>query len=231
MELTLSYVLLQTEREEKRKRQAFLERVPECWRPFHESGEHIISVFAGRRTGKTENIALKAARARHDCMIYVQNNYAIQPMIDYLYRFQTEEDLIETSYKQARNGCHLIWYESGREIQITPFSMARTHFMDHRWTNKVILFDEFDHADFEKLMKIMEPQIGRARQIAAAGSIRRLGDSYAKRWFKQSGYQEFIDARNFDYYYSSPEVRPAEVRPSIARPLIDHLPSSDDLFS
>jgi hypothetical protein len=218
MELALTYALMDAQRRDNYQREQSLLGIEGNWYAFHESQEHKVSVFAGRRMGKTYNIALRASRSQYDCEIFTPYAASISSLIEEFRRINTEGQRIQSDRRTAQ-----IIYADGRRINIQSClgQQIRHQTRGRLWTNKEIFIDEFDCTDLESLMDRMESQIPRAQRIFCVGSLNRITDSYAKRWFKESNLHYFIDSEDFLLMEGQ---RPEDFRPSIARQFISNLP-------
>lgn len=210
LELVLKYVLARQRRRREEIRERYLANVHELWLPLHESEEHKVSVFAGRLTGKTYNIALKAAMSEHNCIVYTSSRVNVNMIMELIMSFETEFDPIDDATSS------FIAYHSGRTVDVEILPHTKELMRGINWTNKVILIDEFDCDRFEGIMNIMSSQILRARQIICVGSITMPGDSFAKRWFKDSDLNFFVDS---SYVSNSHSI--SSFMPSIASQMID----------
>lgn len=161
------------------------------WASFHESRERTISVFAGRGTGKTYNLALRAARSEHDCIIFVQHSHSIRMILDLVVELSLEVVDVSTSRQMAR-----IQYPNGRRVSVEALS----HFTSIRGRrlNGELMFDEFDHVQFEFFMTNdhVIPFLQSVRHIVCVGSLKGFEDSPGKRWFKGSDTRIFVDAKS-----------------------------------
>jgi hypothetical protein len=218
MELALTYALMDAQRRDNYQREQSLLGIEGNWYAFHESQEHKISVFAGRRMGKTYNIALRASRSQYDCEIFTPYAASISSLIEEFRRINTEGQRFQSDRRTAQ-----IIYADGRRINIQTFlgEQTRQQIRGQSWTNKEIFIDEFHCPDLESLMEAMESQIPRAQRIFCVGSFNRIADTYAMRWFKESNLHYFIDSEDPILMEGQ---RPEYYRPSIARQFIDNLP-------
>lgn len=220
MELVESYVVNLKNKRNNKWKEKLMAGVWEEWLPFHESDDHTISVIAGRNTGKTYNLVLKAALSDHDCVIYLSGIYLRQAIVELLQKFQSNFDPIDY------NNMSKIIYKSGRSIEIRE--MLRTYRLQKEpsWINKVILFDEFDRLGFDSIINEKKDEISKAKQIACVGSSWNTDDTFAKRWFKSSKVYYFVDSKSLDYYSSYLSI--SEMTPSVMSKFIETLPLLDE---
>lgn len=186
------------------------------WADFHESRERTISVFAGRGTGKSYNLALRAARSEHDCMIIVQHGPSVRMMLDLIIELSTEEVEVSSSRQMTR-----IQYSNGRRVSIETLSNVSN--IRGRRLNGELMFDEFDYDWFGDFMTNdhVLPFLENVQHIVCVGSINWFEDSKGKRWFKSSDTRIFVDA------HSQPPTRGHmryEYFPSEKRLAIENLP-------
>lgn len=218
MELVLTYALMDAKRRDDYKREQLLSEVDHTWRSFHASQEHKISVFAGRRTGKTYNLALRAANSLYDCMIFTPHQQAVRVIAETIACMPAQTMM--TQFIHSTDSARIA-YDDGRIIFIRHIHQPAQSMRGEQWINKEIMFDEFDCNEFESILTVMAHRLSQARHIVCVGSMYSNPDSFAKRWFKDSGTRLFIDAPNRP---PTRDHRPEEYTPSIYRQLIEHLP-------
>lgn len=191
------------------------------WDLFHSSREHKISVFAGRRMGKTYNLALRAARSEHSCIIFTQSEQSAIMM------FEQVEQLSQPTVRYSRgNGEYIISLAGGRRIEICmlPQENRLSSFRGRRFDGMEVMFDEYENGRFYMFMEPYRVYLESARHIVCVGSISLPGDSYAKRWFQSSGTKYFIDS---PYEGVPGDSRRCEFYPSEERLMMEHLPPLD----
>ncbi len=186
MELVASYISIDEERQA-----ACLEGVYPEWIEFQSLMDHKISVFAGRGTGKTYNLAYRAAHSDVDCMMFVTNYYSIELLVRQIQLIETDVPISNVSLN--RGSISNIVYENGRKIRVASLRNSWTY-RGLRFDGVEVMFDEFEHSDFEEFMSVMRSMIPRIRNIVCVGSINRREDTFAKQWFRQSDYYSFIDS-------------------------------------
>lgn len=216
MELAVAYAALTLKKEEKREEKLLHELIGDPrWLPFHESTEKKISVFAGRRTRKTYQLALMIDRSGLNCEVYVGSEAGVLRMAQELQQLR-DYDRAQVEQRSAQ-----LRESSGKVVTIRILPSSNAEMFNPSWFVKDIFVDEFEDTRFETLMTVMEREIERANRIVCVGSINTSIDTYAKRWFKSSDKWYYIDTDNI------PPTRghmPEEYRPSLMKNFIDHLP-------
>jgi hypothetical protein len=189
------------------------------WEEFLHSEERVISVLAGRGTGKTTNLARRAMESDWNCLILVSTRSALTMYQNVL------GDLIESSSIRAYDHRELTYvFNNGRSIQVMTINEYR-NFRGRRFSTWEVMFDEFDNSTFCEL--VSTPGYNRllreARHIVSVGSLVSREINAAKCWFNDSDKQMFIDADGPIYNERFPE----ENRPSLMRQLLEHVPPLD----
>lgn len=220
MELALTYAVMDAQRRDDYHREQQLLGIDGGWRAFHASEEHKVSVLAGRRTGKTTNIALRAFLTRNSCEVFTPHMPEVQILLHEISRLAEERDVdIVTSMDGNRHA--RVQFDNGKEISIYSIRNSDAPLHGRRWAGKEIFFSEFDHSYFSSIMHAMALEIQHAYRIYCVGSMASYEDDFAKRWFKESDIHYFIDSDRI------PPTRGHmrwEYQPSIARSFIEHLP-------
>ncbi|MGV7000201.1 hypothetical protein ACWA2C_16070 [Priestia megaterium] len=190
------------------------------WNAFHESQEHKISMFAGRRTGKTHNIALRASRSEYDCIVFVQNAYQVRMMAELIIGFNHTRDVAIDMY-QANIQYNNLRHVCVRTLESHSFDRLRGIGI----SGKEILFDEVDNDNFSRFIRTFGWTLDRAHHVVFASSISNDQDTIAKRWFKASQAKFFLDSPIVPTVIdSSPDCNGYEVFPSRMRLMIEQLP-------
>ena len=219
MELALTYAVMDAQRRDDYNREQALIGIDGDWRAFHESQEHKISVLAGRRTGKTTNMALRVLNSSYDCEIFTTHVAEVAVLAREISRLAEERDIsISTSLSGRRNSTISL---DNRVIHIYYTRGISNGMRGRRWVGKEIFFSEFDHSDFYDIMHAMAHEIPRAIRILCVGSMTRYEDNFAKRWFRESDLHYFIDNNIIS---PTRGHMTWEHRPSDARHFIEHLP-------
>ncbi len=209
MELVANYISIDEERQA-----ANLEGVYPEWREFQSSMDHKISVFAGRGTGKTYNLAYRAAHSDVDCMIFVTNYHSIELLVRQIQLIETDVPI--SSVTINRGSISNIVYENGRRIRIASLRNCSAY-RGLRFNGEEVMFDEFEHSDFGEFMNQRMYIVNMARNIVCVGSINRREDTFAKQWLRQSDYYSFIDSSSplNEYLHFPEEFTPSLMAPSI----------------
>lgn len=228
MELALAYAVRDAQRRKDIRKENNLIGIQPDWRAFHESeGHHKISVFAGRRMGKTYNLALRAFNSEYDCEIFTSNISEVAALVQLINDMAIEQGI---NVVRRENGGRSVLITLGdlRTIAIFYMRNVSNGMRGRRWRGKEIFFSEFDHSDFEDIMTAMNFEISQAMRIFCVGSITRAEDNFAKRWFKESDLQYFIDDE-----FPPPDRGHMswEHRPSVLRSLIENAPPLSVDFS
>ena len=223
MELIAQYI----EIDEPRRVDLCLPDIRPEWRAFHESNEHKISVFAGRQTGKTYNLALRAVRSQYDCIIFCHHRSTVQIMVDLIMQMSRELPLARVSSGSGSSTAY-IEYENGRRIDIHVLPRDSSTFRGRRLMMKEVLFDEFDREEFGHFIEVMDYELRQAVHVVCVGSPSMNPTSMGKRWFNQSGTKYFIDARYIPFGMEEDYNR-WDFFPSEMRQMIENLPPVDSL--
>ncbi|PVC75043.1 hypothetical protein C2I27_03915 [Priestia megaterium] len=191
------------------------------WDTFHRSYERKISVFAGRGTGKSYNIALRAVRSECDCFVFVHNEGLVRLMTEKIADLSNPNDLATCRSDRSRS---TITYRDGHSIDVV--SLASLNLFPFRGTDfyeKEIMFDEAEYNGFSDFIIEHRRELERARRIVMVSSITRDLDTAAKRWFKFSDRKFYIDSDMF----IPVEMQRYELYPSEMRHMIEQLPPID----
>jgi hypothetical protein len=219
MELAIAYAVMDAQRRDDMNREQALLGIDGDWRAFHESQDHKIAVFAGRQTGKTYNIALRSLNSQYNCEIFTPHVAEVTTLVEAITQLAEEREVPVIGAMNERRHAR-ITLDNGRQIDI--YHLRGTgHMRGRRWVGKEIFFSEFDHSDFQGIMEAMSFEIPRAIRILCAGSITRMEDNYAKRFFREADLHYFIDN---EYRPPTRGHMPWEHQPSNARHFIEHLP-------
>lgn len=181
--------------------------VPEAWRAFHESKAQRISVFAGRGTGKSYNIAARAINSKHDCIIYShsqESTASLNRLIVSLLPEGSIQALIGVPYRKD------IVLANGRVIKSRTLTKSVPGVRGEDSKNKEILFNEFDYASFNEVVEYHEYWLRQAKHVVCVGSLMNLNLDAAKSWYRSSEYRELIDSQT--RHGESPEIKPSTVR-------------------
>lgn len=192
--------------------------IPE-WEEFHRSEEHKISVFAGRQTGKTYNLALRAVRSRYNCTIFVGSSVHVS-MVRSMIRDLSEPNTITREYASSGREAY-VGYDNGRAIRIEVLPDNIRSLRGRRYNNQEVMFDEFEIGSFHTFIEEFGFRLNDARHVVCVGSMVTPYDSTGKRWFNQSGTKCFIDNV---YPPNEREYIRHEFFPSELRYMIEHLP-------
>lgn len=184
----------------------------ESWNAFQEDESWSVSVFAGRASMKTYNIALKALRSKHDCMIFVQGKGSANVLHRHMMEIKEnnpEIDFVRSS--EARSTPYHITLNNGREIRIIPLNpllnpMRLRGSRGLTFVNHDVMFDEFDDGVMlEEFLRWHEARLSDAHQIICVGSITMREDTKGKEWFGKSQSQYAIDTPNVERILGSNE--------------------------
>jgi hypothetical protein len=198
------------------------------WTAFHESSAHTVSVFAGRQTGKTTNLALRAFNSKHDCIIYTTLGNEIPILINML-RGLAEENNIRHTVVSSNEVSGIFRMSNNKTISIENIGRVRSYLPhransdQNRWIDKEIFFSEFDHNYFCSFISSMESQVNQAVSIRSVSSIRIPSPTISKEWFKNSDVHYFIDNENSHYTVNDNTPMAFEHQPSTAREMIDNM--------
>ncbi|PES55888.1 hypothetical protein [Bacillus thuringiensis] len=180
----------------------------ESWDAFQEDESWSVSVFAGRSSWKTYNIALKALRSKHDCIIFVQGKGSA----NVLQRHMTEiansnSDINFVRSSEVRSTPYNITLDDGRNIRIIPvIAYYRENRRAVNFADCDVFFDEFDDGVMlEEFLQWHNTRLRDAHQIICVGSITMREDTKGKEWFGKSQSQYAIDTPNVERILGSNE--------------------------
>ncbi|HHT7153079.1 hypothetical protein [Bacillus cereus group sp. BfR-BA-01318] len=180
----------------------------DSWNAFQEDESWSVSVFAGRSSWKTYNIALKALRSKHDCIIFVQGKGSA----NVLHRHMTEiansnSDINFVRSSEVRSTPYNITLDDGRNIRIIPvIAYYRENRRGLSFVNCDVMFDEFDDGVMlEEFLQWHRARLSDAHQIICIGSITMREDTKGKEWFGTSQSQYAIDTPNVERILGSNE--------------------------
>lgn len=180
----------------------------ESWDAFQEDESWSVSVFAGRLSWKTYNIALKALRSKHDCIIFVQGKGSA----NVLQRHMTEiansnSDINFVRSSEVRSTPYNITLDDGRNIRIIPvIAYYRENRRGVNFADCDVFFDEFDDGVMlEEFLQWHNTRLRDAHQIICVGSITMREDTKGKEWFGKSQSQYAIDTPNVERILGSNE--------------------------
>lgn len=204
MELVAEYQLI----DEQRREDLHFTGISTEWAEFHLSQEKRISVFAGRQTGKTYNLALRAVRSRYNCVIFVEHQINVILMRDTIVQLSEGMPIIRNMREQDRA---LIEYDNGRVIDIHIAPRTDTAWRGRRFHETEVMFDEFE--SFNYYNEWSRHSLQDAAHVVCVGSMRNPYASVAKRWFKSSGRQIYIDAPHEpEFEYVRHELFPSTMK-------------------
>ena len=191
------------------------------WDEFHASDARTISVFAGRRTGKSYNIALRALRSENNCLILTS---APELIVQHFRGFRAVSNGLPRNTIVTSDQ---ISFSDGRNIRIMRIN-APTSYRGLRVDNRDVFIDEYDNPQFGRLMLSQasyETLFHNASRIICVGGVMNALDSIGKRWFNQSESKFFLDSPAMPEEVSG--RRRWEYFPSEQRQMIEHLPPVD----
>lgn len=176
----------------------------DSWNAFQEDESWSVSVFAGRSSWKTYNIALKALRSRHNCLIFVQGKGSANVLHRHMMEIKDnnpEIDFVLSS--EVRSTPYHMRLNNGREIRIIPLNANTIRRSQGsrglRFVNCDVMFDEFDDGIMlEEFLHWNETRLSDAHQIICVGSITMREDTKGKEWFGKSQSQYAIDTPNVE---------------------------------
>lgn len=223
MELISQYRKL-TANIKKEQKMLRLAGLMDSWNAFQEDESWSVSVFAGRSSMKTYNIALKALRSKHDCMIFVQGKGSANVLHRHMMEIKEnnpEIDFVLSS--EVRSTPYHIKLNNGREIRIIPINANTIRRSQNtrglRFINHDVMFDEFDDGVMlEEFLSWHEIRLSDVHQIICVGSITMREDTKGKEWFSKSQSQYAIDTPNVERILGSNEYtnsNQAELFPSL----------------
>lgn len=168
-----------------------LSGVQDRWRCIFESEEKFISVYAGRRTGKSHHIGLRAIHSEYNCIIIVPVWHHVQYTMQLLEELSEGMDInLIQSDRNTYSG--IIQYNNGRYIRVISSGAGYRgfEFMGHE-----IFIDEFDMgtSSLGSLLAANYRCLLDAHRVIAVSSLYRLEMTRGKRWFASSGAKFIID--------------------------------------
>lgn len=187
------------------------------WDGFLNSTEKFISVFAGRGTGKTHNLALRAVRSRFDVTIFAGSYQKARVMRDAVLSATLSELSYAARPREGGNGFS-IQTPDNRTIRIEGSNRVA----GYRFDNEEVMFDEYDVPVFERMLRESWYTLGQAEHIVCVGSLSRDRSTYAQRWFNSSDAKFLIDSP-YMHYDETYMIR-TEMFPSESRLMLENLP-------
>lgn len=198
MELILQYSKL-TAYIKKEEKMSKLSGSIDNWSAFQEDESWSVSVFAGRSSRKTYNIALKALRSTHDCLIFVQGKGSANTLHRHMRNIANSSFDINFVLSSAVGSTpYNITLDDGRNIRIIPVrSYNRDSMRGLRFANCDVMFDEFDDGMMlEEFLEWHSTRLKEAHQIICVGTIDKREGTKGKAWFGGSQSQYAIDMPN-----------------------------------
>lgn len=216
MELIKKYIKLDNARQEE----VFLEEVEEKWRSFHESQAKTIGVLAGRDTGKSKNLILKALHSKRDCIIFIPEGAMINRTIEVATSLN-KGLAISNIQNSGRHG--LIEFSDGRKIYILAMN-GSPGLNVYNFRDKEVMFDEFDYDMVSTFLNIYNWKLEEAERIICVGSFNSRHINHSKSWFRSAEHQIYIDREN-----DQPQLGMSldQLKPSLLKKFMEHIPKMD----
>ena len=188
--------------------------IAENWDRLHESDDYSISIFAGRSTGKTVNLVMRALASEYNVTIFTSLLVCMKEIMT-LIREISPSTLLQVSSNHEFTNIELT---SGKRIRIFTSTSRQANGIDI--TNEEVFFDEFEMSGVNERLRTMYQLLSNAKRVICIGSVYKEGGSAAKQWFKHSNTKVFIDADTIPNQY---HIKDEEYQPSIIAEDIEEL--------
>lgn len=174
------------------QRRHFLFETPDHWKAFHECEERQISVYAGRRSGKTYNLMLRALNSDHDSIIFVPSQMMISSYKNEMEYLINSSERIEIINLVVDHYMMIVQLSNGRTITVTLFG-SHSSVRGKRFIDMNVMFDEPERfRDFHQMINALELCIERSAHIICVGSMESLSLTPYRQWFNISDTQLVI---------------------------------------
>lgn len=188
------------------------QNIDEGWDAFHASSDRTLAVYAGRRTGKTYNIAKLAIETDQPVQILVMNQHSIEFVFnEIINQLQAIED--RPQYTSGRSRTQATIYLQGREIKINYLPREGVRGYRGRRFFGITIFDEFDSPEFGMNLEDIEPCLAVSDRVIGVSSYKPNGGLSPKLFFYNADNKMFID--NTDITQMMFEDSQYEATPSI----------------
>lgn len=165
---------------------------PDHWKSFHESDDKRIAVYAGRRSGKSYNLLLKALSSPLSSIILVSSEVMVKAYIEaFRQMHQTYDDLLDIERINSRRDFTTIIFTNGKRVSVNYISQA-SQLRGQKYQNMNVMIDEPEYMPFSAMMDWISEGIYDSTNIVCVGSMRYDHSTPYMRWFHESDGQLII---------------------------------------
>lgn len=192
--------------------------VAENWDQLYDSESHSISIFAGRRTGKSVNLVLRALASEYNVTIFTPLEITMKAMLELI----REISPLRILNAYASSQLTTIEMQNGKRIRIFTANARLANGIDI--SNEEVFFDEFEISSVTNRIASMHRLFPQAKKVICIGSVYQEGGTAAKQWFKHSDTKVFIDVERIS---NERGISSFEYQPSI---IVGDLDKLEDIY-